>query len=248
MGILSPTLSRYPSTLHGGEGTVPPVTGGGGGGDGGGGSPNYGERLRRARLGLAIALVAVTMMFVACTSALIMRKGLPILDPETTRSATDWLPVNLPMTLLLFNTTVLLISSITMEFARRGITREAALAPVKSIPGVSLGDEKSFPWLGLTVGLGLCFLFGQWMAWQELAARGFFVATSPSSSFFYVLTAGHALHLFGGVLALLYASVTALLLRRPIESRRIVVDVTAWYWHFMALLWIYVFVLLVVAR
>lgn len=247
MGILSPTLSRYPSTLHGGEGTVPPVTGGGGG-DGGGGSPNYGERLRRARLGLAIALVAVTMMFVACTSALIMRKGLPILDPETTRSATDWLPVNLPMTLLLFNTTVLLISSITMEFARRGITREAALAPVKSIPGVSLGDEKSFPWLGLTVGLGLCFLFGQWMAWQELAARGFFVATSPSSSFFYVLTAGHALHLFGGVLALLYASVTALLLRRPIESRRIVVDVTAWYWHFMALLWIYVFVLLVVAR
>ena len=248
MGILSPTLSRYPSTLHGGEGTVPPVIGGGDDGQGGvGGSPNYGERLRRARLGLAIALVAVTMMFVACTSALIMRKGLPILDPETTRSSTDWLPVSLPMTLLLVNTTVLLISSGTIEFARRSITRQAALAPVKSIPGISLGDEKSFPWLGLTVGLGLCFLFGQWMAWQELAARGFFVATSPSSSFFYVLTAGHALHLFGGVIALLYAGVTALL-RRPIESRRIVVDVTAWYWHFMALLWIYVFVLLVVAR
>jgi cytochrome c oxidase subunit 3 len=130
-----------------------------------------------------------------------------------------------------------------MEFARRAITRQAALAPVKSIPGISLGDEKSFPWLGLTVGLGLCFLFGQWMAWQELAARGFFVATSPSSSFVYVLTAGHAMHLFGGVLALLYAGVTALT-HRPIESRRIVVDVTAWYWHFMAILWLYIFALL----
>jgi cytochrome c oxidase subunit 3 len=118
---------------------------------------------------------------------------------------------------------------------------------VRSIPGISLGDEKSFPWLGLTVVLGLGFLFGQWMAWKELADRGFFLATSPSSSFVYLLTGMHAIHLVGGVVALLYAAATALL-RRPVEARRIVVDITAWYWHFMALLWIYVFALLELAR
>jgi cytochrome c oxidase subunit 3 len=91
--------------------------------------------------------------------------------------------------------------------------------------------------------LGLGFVAGQWLAWRELAARGFFLATGPSSSFIYVLTGAHAIHLLGGILALLVAGSTVVL-RRPLESRRIVVDVTAWYWHFMALLWIYIFVLL----
>lgn len=226
---------------------APPTSGGGDDGRGGGGSPNYGERLRRARLGLAVGITPVIMLFVSFTSAYIIRQGLPTLDEQSNKYVHDWLPVNLPWVLLLMNTCVLVISSITMELARRHITREAALAPVKSIPGVSLGDEKSFPWLGLTVVLGLGFLFGQWMAWKELAHRGFFLATSPSSSFVYLLTGMHAIHLAGGVVALLYAASTALT-RRPVEARRIVVDITAWYWHFMALLWIYVFALLEFAR
>ena len=57
----------------------------------------------------------------------------------------------------------------------------------------------------------------------------------------------HAIHLAGGILALLYSAVTSLL-RKPVEARRIVVDITAWYWHFMALLWIYIFALLEIAR
>jgi len=132
---------------------------------------------------------------------------------------------------------------LTMEKARRDIARGAALAPVRSIPGVSLGEEKSFPWLSVTVVLGFGFLIGQWMAWGELRGRGFFVNTNPDSSFIYLLTAAHAVHLAGGVIALLWAGATSLL-HRPIEGRRIVVDVTAWYWHFMALLWIYIFALL----
>jgi cytochrome c oxidase subunit III len=99
----------------------------------------------------------------------------------------------------------------------------------------------------VTVVLGLGFLFGQWMAWQELANRGFALATSASSSFVYLLTGTHAVHLAGGVLALLYAA-AASLLHKPVEARRIVVDVTAWYWHFMALLWLYIFALLWVVR
>jgi cytochrome c oxidase subunit 3 len=244
MGILTPTLSRAP--YRGGTIDVPPPSGGGDG-QSGSGSPDYSARLRRARLGLAVGLTPVIMLFVSFTSAYIVRQGLPTLDEHTQRYVRDWLPVNLPWLILLVNTVVLIISSVSMELARRGVTREVALAPVKSIPGVSLGEEKSFPWLGLTVLLGAGFLFGQWMAWRELAYRGFFLSTSPSSSFVYLLTGMHAIHLAGGVLALLYAA-TITILRKPVEVRRIVIDITAWYWHFMALLWIYIFALLELAR
>jgi cytochrome c oxidase subunit 3 len=57
----------------------------------------------------------------------------------------------------------------------------------------------------------------------------------------------HALHLVGGVIAMLYAAAITLI-DRPVDSRRVVVDVTAWYWHFMAVLWIYIFALLEFAR
>ena len=95
--------------------------------------------------------------------------------------------------------------------------------------------------------LGLAFLSGQWAAWRELAARGFYVATSPSSSFVYLLTGVHGVHLLGGVVALLVAG-TAALLRRSAESRAVWLDVTGWYWHFMAALWVYLLALLEFAR
>jgi cytochrome c oxidase subunit 3 len=246
MGILSPTITRLPGTARGGGPTAPP-TGGGGDDRGGQNFPNFGDRLRRARLGLAVGLTPIIMLFVSFTSAYVVRQGLPTLDEKTNQYVRDWLPVNMPWILLWINTVVLMASSITMEFTRRRTTREAALAPVKSIPGVSLGDERSFPWLALTTALGLLFLLGQWMAWSELEARGFFIATSPSSSFVYLLTGMHALHLAGGVIALLYAGAIALL-KKPIETRRVVIDITSWYWHFMALLWIYIFALLNFAR
>jgi cytochrome c oxidase subunit 3 len=246
MGTLSPTITRYPGTAHRGGPTTPP-NGGGGDDHSGGNFPNFGDRLRRARLGLAVGLTPIIMLFVSFTSAYIVRQGLPTLDEKTNQYVRDWLPVNLPWILLGINTAILVASSVTMELARRSVTREAALAPVRSIPGVSLGDEKSFPWLALTTGLGLLFLVGQWMAWTELEARGFFIATSASSSFVYLLTGMHALHLAGGVIALLYAGIIALL-KKPIETRRVVIDITSWYWHFMALLWIYIFALLNFAR
>jgi cytochrome c oxidase subunit III len=231
-------------------GGAPPSFGGGGNGDNGGsnGAFNYGERLRRARLGLVLGLTAVLMLFVGFTSALLVRKGLPSFDAQTNTYSRDWVTINLPWTLLLVNTAVLLLSSVTMEFARRGIARQAALAPVKSIPGVSLGDEKGFPWLGSTVILGMGFLLGQFLVWRILHERHFFVNTGPSSSFAYLLFATHAVHLAGGVVALVYAAAASWLLHKPIEAQRIVVDVAAWYWHFMALLWIYILVLLMIAR
>jgi cytochrome c oxidase subunit 3 len=222
------------------------------GGDGGDNSrrsnfPNYGARLRRARLGLACGIATVSMVFISLTSAYVVRQGLPTFDGATNSYVRDWGQVQLPWLLLAINTALLLISSVTMELARRDIKRRTALAPLHSMPGISLGEEKKLPWLGVTVLLGFGFLVGQWLAWSELKARGFFVDTNPNSSFVYLLTAAHAVHLAGGIIALLWATVTSLL-NRPIEGRRIVVDVTAWYWHFMAVLWVYVFALLGLAR
>ena len=234
---------------HIGHGHKPPMPPAGGGDDGrsGGDAPNYGARLRRARLGLICGIATVGMVFISLTSALIVRRGLPTFDEGSRSYVRDWGGVQLPWELLAVNTAILLISSLTIEFARRQIARRAALAPVESIPGVSLGQERGFPWLGVTVVLGFAFLVGQWMAWGELRARGFLVSTNPDSSFIYLLTGAHAVHLAGGILALLWASISSLL-HRPIEGRRIVVDVAAWYWHFMAVLWIYVFALLAFAR
>jgi cytochrome c oxidase subunit 3 len=108
----------------------------------------------------------------------------------------------------------------------------------------SRSGSDRLPWLALTVILGISFLAGQLLVWRELAAHGFYLATSASSSFFYLLTAMHGAHLLGGVFALLAAG-AAYLLHRAAQSRAVVVDATAWYWHFMTFLWIYILGLLV---
>jgi cytochrome c oxidase subunit 3 len=172
---------------------------------------------------------------------------LPTLDERTGTYVQDWLTVNLPLATLTVNTLVLAASSITMELARRQTGRRAVLTAIRSVPGVSVGEEQQPSWLALTVVLGLAFLAGQCFAWRQLAHRGFYLATSPSSSFVYLLTATHAVHLAGGLLVLLYAFAVSLL-HKPIASRYIVIDTAAWYWHFMALLWIYIFAFLEFAR
>jgi len=205
-------------------------------------SPDYATRLRRARLGLLVALTPVLMLFVSFSSAYIVRQGLPTLDPRTNQLVLDWIPVTLPK-LLLINTGVLILSSLFMELARRQIKAQVPAVAPETAAGVSTGDQPRIPWLAMTLVLGLAFLFGQWSAWRQLAASGFYVATTPSSSFVYLLTGTHAVHLMGGVLALFVAGIASLL-HRSVATRSIVVDVTAWYWHFMAALWIYILCLL----
>jgi cytochrome c oxidase subunit 3 len=228
------------------RGILPPREGDPGGGDGGGvyGSPNFDLRLRRARLGLLVGLTGILMIFISFTSAYVVRQGLPTLDPRTNALVQDWLPVRLPAILLL-NTSVLLLSSISMEMARRGALREAALERTASANVAA--DRTQILWLALTLLLGVAFLRGQWLAWRQLTSSGFAIASSPSSSFVYLLTGMHGLHLLGGVLALLAAS-AATLLRRAIASCAVAIDVTGWYWHSMALLWVYVLCLLKFVR
>jgi cytochrome c oxidase subunit III len=205
---------------------------------------DFAVRLRRARLGLVVALTAVVMIFVSYSSAYVVRQGLPTLDPHTGTLVRDWLPLQLPNFLLL-NTLVLLVSTLTMELARRQAIRTVASG--KESRAATRTETDGMPWLALTAILGLSFLAGQWLVWRELATAGFYVDTSPSSSFFYLLTGMHGIHLFGGVLALLAAG-GASLLRKSAVSRGVVVDATAWYWHFMTFLWVYILCLLEFAR
>jgi len=203
-------------------------------------------RLRRARLGLGVGVVGIVMVFVSFTSAYIVRQGLPTLDPRTNTLVRDWFPLPLPA-LLFFNTGLLLISSVTMELARRQVAHFTTATRAASTPNVFAGREGTILWLALTAVLGLSFLKGQWTVWREMEASGFYVASSPGSSFVYLLTGTHGVHLLGGIFALLAAGATVLF-RRPAESRVVVLDVTAWYWHFMTLLWAYILCLLEFAR
>jgi cytochrome c oxidase subunit III len=247
MPVFSPPLTiEEPKSGHGG-GVHPPGLGGGDDNGPGDSSPDYSRRLYRARLALVLALVSISIIFIILTLVfVVLRHGAFVFDSQTGNYVREWVQLTLPIRLLLMNTVVLLISSLTMEMSRRATAREMALAPVRTIPGIRLDREIGIPWLATTITLGLTFLAGQWIAWQSLAARGFHVSTRTPTPFFYVLTGTHAVHLAGGILVLLYAGITSLF-HRPIEHRRIVLEVASWYWHFMGLLWIYVFALLEVA-
>jgi len=248
----SKTGSRTPRPAYGGRGRGPtddwPGGDGNGGGRGGGDDfPSYRERLRRYRLLVAFGLTSVVMIFVSFTTAYVVRKAGEIWDPARNEYVSNWVPTNLPVTTLLVNTFVLLLSSLTLEVARRRAAEDVALAPIANIPGIRVSDNRSLPWVWATIVLGLMFLGGQYLAWRQLRLSHIDIETNVSSSFFFILTGVHAVHLMGGVLALWYAGLTSWL-HRPPETRRIVIDVTAWYWHFMGVLWIYVFGLLYFAR
>jgi cytochrome c oxidase subunit 3 len=121
------------------------------------------------------------------------------------------------------------------------------LEPIAGIPGIKPEPQRSLPWLTITLILGNGFLIGQAFAWMALQQHGVFLASNPSSSFFYLLTGTHAVHLGIGIFALLFAALTHLFSRR-LELKCLVVDVTSWYWHFMGVLWIYILGLLYFMR
>src|SRR3972149_3112139 len=147
---------------HGGGGGVP-AGGDDDGGDGGSGLPAIPRRAYFTAMQLGLA--GIVMFFMALTSSFLVRRGL----------GTDWVAISLPP-VLWFNSLVLLASSAAIEVARRHLDS---------------GEAHSFRyWWGLTIALGLLFLGGQILAWQQLAGQGVFLSSNPDSSFFFLLTAG----------------------------------------------------------
>lgn len=166
--------------------------------------------------GMLIALGGILMFFAALVSAWVVRKGL---------SPADWQPFSVPRILWL-NTTILLASSVTLTYSLRCLAarREA--------------DYRH--WWGVTTILGALFLAGQLLAWRQMFASGLFLVTSPNTSFFYVFTAAHGLHVLGGVAALLAVEVhTPRRLTRETATRLV-----AMYWHFLGVLWLFIFAML----
>jgi cytochrome c oxidase subunit 3 len=179
-----------------------------------------------ARTGVWVGIGAIAMSFAAYTSALVVRGG----------STPDWQHFRLPPILYL-NTLVLLVSSVTLEAGRRQIAR-AANRPERSGDAQLDVPAGGLSWLYLTLALGIMFLAGQCLAWLDLAAQGLFLATNPSSSFFYIFTAMHGLHLLGGLAGLAY--VLHRVTRNGADNRTVgALGAAALYWHFMGVLWLY---------
>ncbi len=246
---MSPILERVevkekPKLGGGGPGKIPHRRGYGGGDDGdpdhADGSLSGKDRLRRFRIGIAAGIVSVGMLFVGLTTVYISRQSSYHWDPETETATHLWHPVALPYRLLFINSLVLVLSSVTLELARRGVLRKAEFS-ILGIRPPRLHTE--MPWLAATVLLGFGFLAGQINVWNSLRHQGIYLASYPSGSFFYLLTGLHAIHLLGGLVALFCALVGSWF-KMKLDSQRIAVDITGWYWHFMGVLWIYIFALL----
>ncbi|MBC8028841.1 MAG: cytochrome c oxidase subunit 3 [Pyrinomonadaceae bacterium] len=176
----------------------------------------------RYRIGMWVALASILMMFTALTSAYIVRAG----------SSSDWQPLNVPRVLWL-STALIIIGSGTLETARRKLKRESPTAYRR--------------WLLISAALGFAFLLSQLFAWRQLVQQGIYVSSNPHSSFFYVLTATHGVHLVGGLIALLFISLRTRSggdSEFAIAKGQAAADAVTFYWHFLDLLWIYLFVLL----
>ncbi len=190
------------------------------------GFPDPDSRSNRYRIGMWVGLASIAMMFTSLSSAYIVRYA----------SANDWLPLAIPRAMFA-STALIVISSFTIELARRKLKRSFQHAYRR--------------YLLFTVLLGLAFLVSQLISWRQLARQGIYLASNPHSSFFYLLTGAHAVHLFGGLLALAFLwlrwrrEVTGSAL---IAKRQATTDAVTIYWHFMDGLWIYLFLLLFLWR
>jgi cytochrome c oxidase subunit III len=165
----------------------------------------------RYRIGMWVFLASIVMLFTSLSSAYIVRSGMTY----------DWLPLAVPRAMFA-STALILLSSVSMELARRKL---------------------SSGYLLLTTVLGIGFIGSQLIAWRELARQGIYLSSHPHSSFFYLLTGAHGVHVAGGLLAL---GLVWLRSRQRLSQPH--VTAVSIYWHFMDALWIYLFLLLFLWR
>jgi cytochrome c oxidase subunit 3 len=181
-----------------------------------------GRREEVVRIGLWMFLATVTMLFAAFSSAYVVRKG-----------GTDWQHMALPP-LLWVNTAILAASSGALEIAARA--------------GFRARWRASNAWFAAAVLLGAGFLAGQWAAWRDLEAAGIYLPSGPYSSFFFMMTGAHALHVVAALAVLTWGAGKTW----RGDGRR---DRRAWtaaigncrtFWHYLLGVWVYLFVFLIV--
>ena len=166
-------------------------------------------------------MVSILVFFLGLCAAFVVLKHVSV----------AWIPLRIPKILLL-NTVILLTSGYTLERARKHL---------------SGSDPSRFQKLWrIATALGVLFLLGQLIAWLQLFASGIYIGSDQATSFFYIFTAAHAVHLLGGVAALSYVAF------RNFDKAKIprdtAVQVSSYYWHFMDGLWIFLLALLYLGR
>ncbi|MCP9235468.1 cytochrome c oxidase subunit 3 [Lewinella sp. JB7] len=181
------------------------------------------NKVHPLKLVLYIGLASLVMMFIALTSAYIVR-----------RASGNWLEFSIPG-IFYVNTLVIIVSSITLHFAYRAFKREAGAA-YKNLLTVSFI-------------LGIAFLVMQYLGWEELAAQGVPLKINPAGDFVYAISWLHALHVVGGIAALAVALVFAYAIRlKRTPARQLRLELTITYWHFVDALWVYLIIFLSLQR
>jgi cytochrome c oxidase subunit III len=164
-----------------------------------------------AKIGLGVFLAVVGSLFALFISAYSMRMNM-----------VDWRALPVPR-LLWFNTGALVLSSVALQWAYVAARRN-------NMDDVIVG-------LGAGGASAVTFLVGQLLAWQQLSAAGYFLASNPANAFFYLITAAHGLHLMGGLVAL--GRTTAKVWRgAEMTQVRLSVELCTIYWHFLLLVWL----------
>lgn len=178
-------------------------------------------KIPSAKILLWLSIASMIMLFAGLTSACIVRQA-----------EGNWSYFEMPG-MFTISTIIIVISSIFMQWA--------VIASKKDQP---LHIKIS---LITTLGLGLGFVFTQFLAWTMLVNQNIFFVGNPSGSFLYVISGLHLTHLFGGLLYLIYVITRAI--REKINSKNyLAVQLCATYWHFLGVLWLYLFVFLSVIR
>ena len=162
-------------------------------------------------------MVSIVMIFAGLTSAYIVRQG-----------EGQWLEYTMPKVFYV-STAILLLSSFSLQWSYKAAKNE-------NLKQHRLG-------VFITLGFGLAFLVGQMMSWQALVAQGVYFVGNPAGSFMYVLTGVHAFHLVSGIFVLIYLVVNSFRVLAK-KDRLVKISICTTYWHFLDMLWLYLFVFL----
>jgi len=170
---------------------------------------------------LWLIIVASIMLFAAYTSAYLVRRG-----------EGNWVMFDLPA-VFAFTTGIIALSSITMQWALISAKKD------------NQGNLKIA--LYLTLGLGIAFMAGQWIGWQQLISQGIHLVGNPSESFVYVISGLHLFHMFGGIAFLIAVLIKTFQLKITAKNF-LIVNLCSTFWHFLGAMWIYLYFFLLLNR